>query len=145
MTESRTIALMRTLLPWTATAAIALALYTGWVFFSRWREARAYQEQQAAQQAAKAERERQMLSDTTLKLLNFSLSTSTIHRGQSASLCYGVANAKTMRIEPKVGETWPSQSRCVEVSPKQDTTYTLVAEDGAGNAKTAEMKLFVVP
>jgi len=143
--QPRTYALLRKLLPWTTVAVIITTLYTGWIFYSRWRTARDYQQRQQVERAAAAERERQLLSDTALKILNFSLTTSTVHRGQSASLCYGVSNAKRVRIDPPVGETWPSSSRCIEVSPKRDTTFTLTAEDDAGHAQTAEMKLFVLP
>jgi hypothetical protein len=142
--QPRTYALLRKLLPWTTVAVVITALYTGWVFYSRWRASQEYEQRQQAARAASAERERQMLSDTKLKVLNFSLTTSTIRRGQSASLCYGVANAKRVRIEPPVGDTWPSTSRCLEVSPRRDTTYKLTAEDDAGHAESAEMKLFVI-
>lgn len=134
---------IRKLLPWTSVVVVLVALYVGWIMLSRWQQDREYERRQAAQRAATAERARTTFGDE-LKILSFTLSTSTIRRGQSAQLCYGVANAKSVRFEPPVEHVWPSMSRCVDVSPRKDTTYKLIAEDAAGHRETAELKLFVV-
>jgi len=55
-----------------------------------------------------------------------------VPRGESASLCYGVDNAKAVRINPPVERLWPAMSRCFPVSPQETTTYTLIAEDSQG-------------
>jgi hypothetical protein len=47
-----------------------------------------------------------------------------------------VANAKTVKIEPFVESIKPSLSRCVGISPKKTTEYTITAEDGAGHSVT---------
>ena len=49
-------------------------------------------------------------------------------------MCYGVANAKTVSIDPPVEGVWPSVARCLNVSPRRTTVYTLTASDGAGLA-----------
>ena len=59
---------------------------------------------------------------------------SQIRRGQSAQLCYGVANAKKVTLDPPAGPVWPSYSRCLDVSPSKTTTYTLTASDDAGHS-----------
>ena len=67
-----------------------------------------------------------------------------IRRGETAQLCYGVSNAKTVRIEPRPAcGVWPSLARCVEVAPTKDTAYSLTAEDGKGNTKTATVEVKV--
>jgi len=49
-------------------------------------------------------------------------------------LCYGVSNAKSVRIDPPVDGVSPSLTRCVEVRPKGETRYTLTAVGGDGKA-----------
>jgi hypothetical protein len=52
--------------------------------------------------------------------------------GGKTLLCYGVSNAKSVRIDPPVDGVSPALSRCVEVRPKGETTYTLTAEGDDG-------------
>jgi hypothetical protein len=55
-----------------------------------------------------------------------------------------VSNAKAVKIEPEAEEpVWPAYSRCVHVSPRKDTTYTLTIEDGAGHTKSATLEIRV--
>ena len=69
-----------------------------------------------------------------LKILNLYAVPGAIQRGKSARLCYSVVGAKTVRMEPEVSGIYPALSHCVEISPKQDTEYTLFAEDEAGHS-----------
>jgi len=48
-----------------------------------------------------------------------------------------------VKLDPPVASMWPSANRCFSVSPTKDTTYTLTAEDAAGNSKTASLTLKV--
>jgi|SRR5579862_3759934 len=101
-------------------------LYDAGVFYSRWNEAR-----QAGQALADAEtkQERRVvnaLGGGELKILSF--------YATPGEVCYSVTGAKTVRIEPPIGEVWPALSRCTRFSPRKNTTYTLVAEDGAGHS-----------
>ena len=54
--------------------------------------------------------------------------------GGMTLLCYGVTNAKSVRIDPPVDGVSPSLTRCVEVRPKGEITYTLTAEGSDGKA-----------
>ena len=45
-------------------------------------------------------------------------------RGEKALVCYGVENARTVWLSPPRQELSAALSRCVEVSPEADTTYT---------------------
>src|SRR5512142_402901 len=54
--------------------------------------------------------------------------------GEQEMICYGVENAKKVWLEPPRQELSAALSRCVEVKPEGNTTYTLTAEDGAGHA-----------
>ena len=49
-------------------------------------------------------------------------------KGEKTMLCYGVENAKAVRIRPPVERVWPAISRCFDIEPSTATTYTLTAE-----------------
>lgn len=128
--------------------AIGIALlYVGWVFFYRWVENRDL-EQRATQEKAEKQREEdratvEQMGGKELAIQNFYAAPGVIRRGESTKLCYGVANAKTVRLEPQPNPVWPSFARCVDVSPSATTTYTLTIEDAAGNTKTQTLEVKV--
>lgn len=82
-----------------------------------------------------------------LRILHFYAAPAAVHRGEEISLCYGVAQAARVRIEAEPGGllhgVWPSFNRCVIVSPKRDTKYTLVAEDEAGQCRELSLEVTV--
>ncbi|HXZ81295.1 MAG TPA: hypothetical protein VEG30_15305 [Terriglobales bacterium] len=134
--------LIRKLLPFSTAALIIALLYVGWIFYSRWQENRRAEQKAAAAKAADARRTIEQFGGGRLTILNFYATPATVHRGEKAQLCYGVSNAKTVRIDPPVAaDVWPSISHCIEVAPTRDTSYTLTAEDGAGHS--AMQKLLV--
>ncbi len=122
-------------------------LFVVWTLFSRW------QDNQAMERRAREEKSRQQLESdrVTLERLggkdlaiqNFYASPGAIHRGESVQLCYGVANAKTVTLEPQPNAVWPSYARCVSVSPARTTTYTLTISDASGNTKTQSLQVTV--
>jgi hypothetical protein len=119
--------------------------YLGWTFFSRWRENRMLEEKAAAREKAADQRSVEMLGGNRLEILDFYAAPAVIRPGQKAQLCYGVSNAKVVRLEPQDNPVWPSYGRCVDVAPKKDTTYTLTIEDAQGSTKTAMLKVEVRP
>jgi hypothetical protein len=128
---------------YTSILIVAAFVYAGWVLTSRRREARELEQRTKEQEKAEAARTFEMLGGARFEILNFYAVPGEIHRGDSAQLCYGVSNAKSVRIEPPAAEVWPSQARCIDVTPKKDTTYTLTAEDGQGNTRTSSLTLTV--
>jgi hypothetical protein len=118
-------------------------LYVGWVFYSRREEARQMEQRAKEKERTQAAQTFEMLGGDRFEILNFYAVPGTIRRGDSAQLCYGVSNAKTVRLEPQSNPVWPSLSRCVDVTPTKDTTYTLTAEDGHGNTKTMTLTVTV--
>ncbi|MGH9713832.1 MAG: hypothetical protein ACRD5M_11100 [Candidatus Acidiferrales bacterium] len=122
---------------YTSILLVGALFYVGWVFTARRQEAREMEQRAKEQQKAEAARTYEMLGGNRFEILNFYAVPGVIHRGDSAQLCYGVSNAKTVKLEPQTSVVWPSLSRCVEVAPKKDTTYTLTAEDGQGNSRTS--------
>lgn len=124
-------------------AVLVAALYSAWVFYSRWDYVR---QQRKAAAAAEIERARQDVAlngGDALKVLSLYAAPGVLHRGQSAQLCYGVANATAVAFEPPVKDVWPSRSRCVDVAPKKTTTYVLTATNAAGLKQTAQVTIEV--
>jgi hypothetical protein len=122
-------------------------LAVGWILFSRWEENRQI-EARNREESARKQRESdraalEQMGGKELAIQSFYVSPGVIHRGESAQLCYGVANAKTVKLEPQSNPVWPSYARCVDVSPKKDTTYTLTIADANGNTKTATVDVKV--
>ena len=116
---------------------VVLAVYIGWVVFSRWNGNRAF-EQRARDLASEKQREEdkstvEQMGGAELSIQSF-YGNPAIKRGQTAQLCYGVANAKKVMLEPQSSPVWPSYSRCVDVTPTKTTTYTLTASDADGHS-----------
>src|ERR1700719_1489575 len=114
---------------------LIVAAYVGWILLSRHQATRAY-EQRAEQAQAKKQRESDQAAieqlggdDLAIQML---YATPTIHRGETAQICYGVANAKSVTLAPQSSKVWPSHNLCVDVKPVKTTTYTLVATGAAG-------------
>jgi hypothetical protein len=131
-----------------SSAILAVALLgVVYVMLSRWLDGRNI-ERQAAQQRAEKQRQEDSLAVEQMggkefAILDFYASPKVIRRGDSAQLCYGVSNAKSVKLEPQSQAVWPSLARCVDVSPRKTTTYTLTIEDGAGHAKSESIDLNV--
>ena len=80
----------------------------------------------------------------TVKILQFYARDGQLVEGRSTVLCYGVLNAKAVRVDPAVEGLSPSLNRCVDVAPLHDTRYTLTAEGVDGRSVTASFTLPVV-
>src|SRR6266704_5821352 len=112
---------------WTALAIVVLVV--GWILFSRWQENRTI-EKHAKEERTQKQQEQdrialEQMGGKELAIQNFYASPGTIRRGETVQLCYGVANAKTVKLEPQPNPVWPSYSRCVDVTPAKSTTYIL--------------------
>jgi hypothetical protein len=80
----------------------------------------------------------------TVRILQFYASVGTLTRGQKALLCYGVVNAKSVRISPMLPDVYPSARRCVAIVPEHTTHYTLLAEGFDGHIATQSLTLAVL-
>ncbi len=122
--------------------AIVAVLVAGILTFRWWGSRRAEEqlrEQRIERQRAEDQRVFEMLGGNRFEIMSFYATPGITRRGEPIQLCYGVSNAKTVRLEPQTNPVWPSVARCVYVSPDKDTTYTLTIEDGAGHTKTATL------
>ena len=126
---------------------LIVLVYSGWIMLTRWQENKQLEDRAAQQARAKEKLEAQQtvesLGGDRFDILSFYVSPGAIRRGESAQLCYGVSNAKTVALDPPVAEMWPSASRCFDISPTKPTTYTLTATDAQGNKKTVALELRV--
>jgi len=115
--------------------------------FSRWQEnlaiERRWREEKTRKQLEDDRVALEQFGGKELAIQSFYASPGAIHKGESAQLCYGVANAKTVKLEPQPNAVWPSYARCVTVSPAKNTTYTLTISDASGNTKTQSLRVTV--
>jgi hypothetical protein len=135
--------MLRKVLPWLSVMLIAAAIYDGAIFYSRWSANRAAEREASASEAERDRKVVEMVGGDQLKILSFYVIPGAIRAGAHANICYGVNGAKTVRIEPPVENVYPALTRCVQVSPRRDTEYKLVAEDGAGHTVSQSFVLKV--
>jgi hypothetical protein len=138
--------LKRAEIPLRVGAAIA-AIYLGYVLLARhtadlrW-AAHQNRGQPSAEQKAKFAA---TYGGSALKILQFYARDGVVTQDQSTVICYGVLNAKSVRIDPPVAGVYPALNRCVDIAPEHDTKYTLTAEGSDGGTATAEFTLAVKP
>lgn len=98
-------------------------------------------------QAQKQEERKRVLDEVygsgEIKFTTFGADSGVLKRGESTELCYGVMNAKTVKLDPPVEQAKPTYHHCVEIAPKTTTTYTITAEDGRGNSKSESITVQV--
>jgi hypothetical protein len=130
---------LRKLLPYSSAGLVIAILYVAWTFFSRWHDTRSVERVADVERARADAKIVEMYGSGNLKIMHFYAIPGLISRGQKGLICYGVANAKTVRIDPGVEPLKPSISRCLEISPATDTRYTFTAEDESGHSATASV------
>lgn len=79
-----------------------------------------------------------------VKILQFYASVGLLEPGQKAKLCYGVENAKSVKISPALDGIYPSFNHCVEIGPSKTTHYTILAEGFDGRIAVESFTLQVV-
>lgn len=123
---------------------VIVALVVAGIFYSRWQENKDIEAKAAEKQREHAREVAEALGGSSFEIMNFYAAPGAIHRGDSAEICYGVSNAKSVEIAPKLPEaTWPSLNRCISVEPKKTTTYTLTALDAKGQKQSATLTIEV--
>lgn len=99
---------------------ILLGIYTGWALWKRhpfpWRRGSDY----VAPDPMAAYGNR-------VKILQFYARDREVLPGGSSLICYGVVNAKELKLDPPVEKVWPAVSRCFNVQPVGNTRYKLTA------------------
>jgi hypothetical protein len=139
--------LLRNPLLYSSAVLIVALLGVVFVMISRWQDRRNI-ERQAAQERAEKQHEQdrmavEQLGGKEFAILSFYANPKEIQRGESAQLCYGVSNAKTVTLEPQPQPVWPSVAHCVDVSPVKSITYTLTITDTAGKTQSQDVEVKV--
>jgi hypothetical protein len=137
--------LLRRVLPLVGAAAIAAVAYDGWIFYSRWQSAREAEQARQSDEARRARQSIDLMGGTDFRIINFYAVPQTVWRGGQSRICYGVYGAKQIRMEPSVEDLHPGVNYCLQVAPRKDTEYKLIAEDGVGHTATASLVIKVVP
>jgi len=78
-----------------------------------------------------------------VRILRFYATTGSIALGDKAQLCYGVENARSVRISPSLEPVAPSANRCMDIVPEHTTHYTILAEGYDGRVVTGGITLVV--
>ncbi len=119
------------------------AVYVSWIFLSRYGSHRPQNAGPDPEQARRNAEFARTYGGTDVKILQFYAREGNLTQGNPTVLCYGVLNARAVRIEPPVEGVSPALSRCVEIAPLQGTRYTLTAEGNDGHTVTESFVLQV--
>jgi hypothetical protein len=119
------------------------AAYDGWIFYDRWQSNRDAERARADAEAERARKVIDAIGGGGFGIRSFYASPPVIHRGETASLCYSVFGATTLRLDPPLAEVYPTFNHCIQASPGKDTEFTLTAADAAGHTATAKLVLKV--
>ena len=76
-----------------------------------------------------------------VRILRFYATVGVVLNGEPAELCYGVENAKSVRMSPPIAKLFPSSRRCLEVVPEHTTHYTILAEGYDGKIAMQSLTL----
>jgi hypothetical protein len=134
--------LRRAAIPLRVTAALA-ALYLLYIFASRHQANIRFMERDRPAEETKNRAFDEAYVGSDVKILQFYARDGVLTEGTSTVLCYGLLNAKSVKIEPPVEGVSVSLNRCVEIAPPKTTSYTLTAEGKDGKTVTASFTLTV--
>ncbi len=121
---------LRSYVPHFLAFVVVALLFLGWVVSSGKFQRQVVADAARSQAAKSAAQSLAYYGNGELKILEFYAEP---RAGSLGLVCYGVSNAAAVTIEPAVGATWPSTSRCLEAAPAKDTEYKLIARDSAGH------------
>ena len=123
-------------------AAVGAATYLAWVFAARALRTGQWNREHAAQPPENPEFAR-TYGGADVKILQFYAREGSVIEGGKSLICYGVLNAKSVRIDPPVDGAYPALNRCLEVAPQRATRYTLTAEGQDGRSVSQSFVLGV--
>jgi len=125
---------------------VVIAGYVGWILYSRYHANRTF-DQRAQQEQAKKQREADRVALDQLggnKLaIEMLYAPPQIPKGETAQICFGVANAKSVTLAPQDNPVWPSHNLCIDIKPVKTTTYTLTATGADGRSISRQVTVEV--
>jgi hypothetical protein len=132
---------LRGIVPYLWGLVIVTVLYAVWVVASRHSQNREI-ERALARKAARVGKPFDD-SGTGLRILHFYPGKGEVAPGEALLICYGVRDAKAVRIDPPVEQIRPMWNRCLTVMPTRTTTYRLRAEGFDGDIVSASFTVEV--
>ncbi len=78
-----------------------------------------------------------------VRILQFYANVGMLTAGESATLCYGVENARSVSISPSIDGVYPALRRCVQILPQHTTHYVILAEGYDGRVAMQSFTLAV--
>ncbi len=133
--------LIRKIIPYMSVAIVIAALYVAYTFYSRYSDAQSAKQAAQTKEADRARDTLDRLGYGQFKIMSFYASPGVVTPGDSATICYGVSGAKTVRLDPPVAHVYPAISTCFVVAVKKTTKYTLTIEDGKGHTDSQSFEL----
>jgi len=76
-----------------------------------------------------------------VRILQFYANVGILKSGDKALLCYGVENARSVKISPSLEGVYPSANHCLQIGPEHTTHYTILAEGYDGRVATQSFTL----
>ncbi len=73
----------------------------------------------------------------------FAAAASEVAAGQAVTVCYGVRNATSVRLEPGARALEPAERRCLSLQPAATTTYSLVVSGAGGRTDREDLLIQV--
>jgi hypothetical protein len=135
--------LRRAEIPLRVAVIVALA-YLLYAFLARHSADRRFSGQHAASSDAATSARDAAYGGAGVKILQFYARDGVLYEGKSTLICYGLANAKSVTIDPPFPQgAYVAFNRCVEAAPKRDTTYVLTAEGQDGKTVSASFTIRV--
>ena len=123
---------LRKVYPYMWVAVASTLMYSGWIMLNRHRAATRGPVQPDHARAARDAELARVYGGTDVRILQFYARDGSVTEGNNSAICYGVVNAKSVRLEPPVEGIYPSLNRCVEIAPVRETRYTLIAKGPDG-------------
>ena len=134
---------LRRILPLLGVVLVIGMIYDGWIFYGRWQSNRDAERARTDAEVERARKTIEAMGGSDFGIRNFYVSPPVIHQGESASICYSVFGAASLRLDPPVAEVYPALTHCIQASPRQDTEFKLTATDASGHTDTAKLVLKV--
>lgn len=123
--------------------ALAIALFNlGWTLLQRHDSTL---RMQRAQKSNLARSVGVVDRSTGVKILSFYATAAEIRDGDREIVCYGVQNARSVRMEPPIESLTPALTRCFWAEPHQNIRYTLIAEGLEGDRVEESFNVRVKP
>lgn len=129
---------------YTSVLALGALVYLGWISVRRSADRPVTTSQNRRVAGHQAELDR-IYGGADLKILQFYAREGSLVEGSDTTLCYGVVNARAVRLEPAVQSIAPSINRCITVAPERETRYTLTAEGSDGRTVSESLVVKVMP